>query len=260
MAEQQAQAPQQERMKAPFPGPPPFYKHFTTSNLTELRDLRRNVGSAETGIEASTLDRASGSQDVDILALPTELRYLLPPPPPVDGKYNAFGFDRSLHAPPPSLQDVSIEQLYPDHPAVRLDPQAHLISLARSQLTTFLNLIGNLGQDATAGWESPTKDLEILTFNMLDLINQYRPHQARETLIMMMEERLERMKGEIEAIGEAKAKMADLVGGMPEMGKAREDTQMEGIGEVERGSDQLGDRKKTAQKAAWAVLSKVELA
>ncbi|KAK3673884.1 Mediator of RNA polymerase II transcription subunit 7 [Recurvomyces mirabilis] len=255
MAEQQAQAPQQERMKAPFPGPPPFYKYFTTSNLSKLRDLRQNAGFSESSVATSTGDGATGSQDVDILALPTELRYLLPPPPPVDGKYSAFGFDRSLHAPPPSLQDVSIEQLYPDHPAVRLNPQAHLISLARSQLTTFLNLIGNLSQDATAGWESPTKDLEILTFNMLDLINQYRPHQARETLIMMMEERLDRMKSETKAISEVKAKMTDLVGG----GETPKDTQMEGIGELERKSDQLGDGKKTAQRAAWAILSGVEL-
>lgn len=48
------------------------------------------------------------------------------------------------------------------------------------------------------------------------MINGYRPHQARETLILMMEEQVERVKGEVrgceESVGRAKACVETLAG------------------------------------------------
>jgi hypothetical protein len=51
-----------------YPAPPPFWRKFTEANLASLKDIR------ETGEE-----------------VPEELRALVPPPAPTDGKYRSFG-------------------------------------------------------------------------------------------------------------------------------------------------------------------------
>ena len=250
MAETQHQ--QATPMKAPFPAPPPFYKHFTSDNLAQLRRLRKEAG-VPTNRKVESSDDAQA--EVDILSLPTELRYLIPPPPPSSTQpFHAFGFERSLAAPPPTLAEADIPQLYPDHPAVRLNPQAHLISLARSLLTTFLALVGNLAQNPGDGWEEETTDLKELAFNLLDLINQYRPHQARETLIMAMEDKLAKERREIEQVAELRKRVDEAMGGLEEgAGAVRAGTDV-GLGGGEQGEGADGKRK-ARQRAAWAALA-----
>lgn len=72
-----------------FPPPPPFYKHFTSKNLDRLNKLKE---SAETERDENEQELAnSGLTKQQILNLPAELRYLIPPEPPTDGKYRSFG-------------------------------------------------------------------------------------------------------------------------------------------------------------------------
>lgn len=179
---------EQSTIASPFPAPPPFYKNFTKQNLAALRRLRK---------------------DDDATSLPKELQFLVPPEPPV-GKYDSFGAAIDRDAPEPTLSAAGIEQIYPAQPEVRLNPQPYLIVLARSLLTTFLSLTGILSANPEL-YQEKTQDLQTLMYNMHDLINQYRPHQARETLILLMEERVNKVRREIEAIDEAKQKIADLL-------------------------------------------------
>ncbi|KAK5124984.1 hypothetical protein LTR85_001174 [Meristemomyces frigidus] len=243
---------EQPRMAAPFPAPPPFYKHFTKQNTAQLRQLRKDAGvPAHHDQDATTT--TDQRPNLDILSLPPELRYLIPPQPPTDNKFKAFGIPHDLNAPSPTLADLQIEQLYPSHPSVRLNPQSHLISLARSQLTTYLALVGAMSQDAEQ-WPPFAEDLETITFNMHDLINQYRPHQARETLIMGMEERVARMKGEIGRIGEAREKVAQLLQGLEDAGSGPWRPAGEVDVRVDRGEDAAERKRKARQRAAWAAL------
>lgn len=71
-----------------FPVPPPFYKHFTAENLARLKALRENVQLEDSG--AATSETAA-ERSQRILDLPPELRYLVPPSPPTDGKWRNFG-------------------------------------------------------------------------------------------------------------------------------------------------------------------------
>lgn len=52
-------------------------------------------------------------------------------------------------------------------------------------------------------YSTKTADIQTILFNMHYLINQYRPHQARETLILQMEEQLERVRRETDENREA---------------------------------------------------------
>jgi len=63
---------------APFPAPPPFFKHFTAENLSRLKDQWRGA-----------VDDSSNQAELE--NLPDELQYLIPPLPPDDGRYWNFG-------------------------------------------------------------------------------------------------------------------------------------------------------------------------
>ncbi|EMC99619.1 hypothetical protein BAUCODRAFT_343204 [Baudoinia panamericana UAMH 10762] len=256
----QAQAQQQERMQAPFPQPPPFYKHFTPDNLAHLRKLRKEAGVSTHQPDLSTQDQPH--HDIDIFSLPTELRYLIPPPPPpTTSDFLAFGLSRSLSAPSQTLAELNIESLLP--PGAELNPGPHLISLARSHLATFLLLVGNLSQNPAEGWEATTKDLEVLVANMHEAINRYRPHQARETLIGMMEERVERMREEVERVREAKSKVRELLevglSGPSDGGEGGEamDVDTDAPGRSKTMDTQQEKERRARQMAAWAAIEDV---
>lgn len=218
-------------MAAPFPTPPPFWKHFTKQNVARAKQLRNG----------ETVDD-------------DELRYLVPPEPPRDGKYSSFGQTIDLHAPPASLESAGIDQLYPTHPDVRLNPQPHLISLARSLLTTFLSLTGTLSQNPEL-YEGTVTDLQTIMYNMHDLINQYRPHQARASLILVMEARVERMKAEIQSIDESKEKVARLLLGLQEGSLAAAVTEStNGTGKVADESNAAILKRRERQRAALTAL------
>lgn len=232
---------------APFPAPPPFYTHFTQNNIKRLRQARKDAG-----IPPPT-DGQPPEKDVDILSLPVELRYLIPPEPPSDNDLTVFGVNASLDAPRVTLADSGIEQIYPDDPSVLSNPQPHLIALARSMLTTFLSLTGILAQDPDLQ-EEKMQDLQTIVYNLHDIINQYRPHQARESLILMMEERVEKMKGEIQKIDQAKESVAKLLQELQSNGilQAMQEEKEEKVVPVAEDTAVL--KRKTRQRAAWAAL------
>jgi hypothetical protein len=72
-----------------FPPPPPFYKYFTSKNLDRLKKLQE--GTQAEGDENKLETTGSSLTKQQTLNLPTELRYLIPPEVPVDGKYRSFG-------------------------------------------------------------------------------------------------------------------------------------------------------------------------
>jgi mediator of RNA polymerase II transcription subunit 7 len=235
-------ADQQQPLKAPFPPPPPFYKSFTTANLAQLRKLRK---------ESSATSEAA---DISILNLPLELRYLIPPQPPADGTWTSYGSTLTNRDEQISLADSGIEQLYPSSEDAKINPQPRLIALARSLLTTFLSLVGILSRDPTL-YAGRVEDLQTICYNMHDLINQYRPHQARETLILMMEERVQKLREEIARVREGRERVGELMqgltGGEDKIGEVMQ-RPGERVGEKE-GEDGT-DRRRQKQRGAWAAI------
>ena len=102
----------------------------------------------------------------------------------------------------------------------------------------------------------------MLSFNMSELVNGYRPHQARETLCRMMEERLEGMREEVRKVGEGRERAVRLLEGMKEVGrdgsgKDIEDGGRRGGGEVKSGKDRVEAKRKASQRGAWAALEEL---
>ncbi|KAF2117008.1 mediator of RNA polymerase II transcription subunit 7 [Lophiotrema nucula] len=227
MAEQQIQQQQQQQQReedtlplSALPVPPPFYKAFTSANISKLKDFKSHHG-----IEEPAGGLPLQLTPDQLLQLPAELRYLVPPEPPRgDEEFRVFNEVTQENGKPPTLKDWDYEQLYPSppspppgaDPSIRsdwtLDSRKYLKDLVRSALFAFLELLAITARNPT----HPDKDEKLahiatIIANMHALINEYRPHQARETLIRMMEEQLGRKRKEVEGIRKMKEKVAETL-------------------------------------------------
>ncbi|XP_039291189.1 mediator of RNA polymerase II transcription subunit 7 [Nilaparvata lugens] len=108
------------------------------------------------------------------------------PPPPIHDNYSMFGnpfnADDTIIRP---LESQGIKRLYPQH----FDRRRELRKLNHSLLVNFLDLLDLLVKCP----ESPRRaekveDLSLLFIHIHHLLNEFRPHQARETLRVMMEQ------------------------------------------------------------------------
>lgn len=125
----------------------------------------------------------------------------------------------------PSLKEQGIEQLYPSSPAPETDRESpsnppqplnhayYLLKISKSLLLNFLEFVGILSVSPEQ-FESKVEDLRNLFINAHHLLNLYRPHQARESLIMMMEEQLDRTREEIRDMDKVKG---DIEGALEQL-------------------------------------------
>ncbi|XP_017783782.1 PREDICTED: mediator of RNA polymerase II transcription subunit 7 [Nicrophorus vespilloides] len=107
------------------------------------------------------------------------------PPLPIHDTYNMFGntfnTEESIIRP---LESQGIKRLYPLH----FDRRRELKKLNLSLLANFLDLLDLLVHcpDSPRRAEK-VEDLSLLFIHIHHLLNEFRPHQARETLRVMME-------------------------------------------------------------------------
>ncbi|KAJ4371758.1 Mediator of RNA polymerase II transcription subunit 7 [Didymella sp. IMI 355093] len=228
-------ADEEQKPLQPFPDPPPFFKHFTAENLKRLQDIG---DSASDDVAPSNKDANAGSKlsTEQILALPTELRYLIPP----------------HHLPTKSPSTSSAKQQRAPAPPNR---QAYLNRFNRSLIIEYIKLLGIVAINPTSpGKNEVLKHILNLVCNMHGLINEYRPHQARETLIRIMEEQVARKKREIEGVkgmGEKVRGVLDGFGKAVEAGIGGEEGGE--VGEVAREGVQ-SNKRKDRQRGMWDVL------
>jgi len=126
----------------------------------------------------------------------------------------------------PSLSSQGIEQLYtpPSTPSPssqpsnietqHIDRALILKRISKSLLLNFLELIGIMAKPEPGHAEEKIQDLRTMFINFHHLLNEYRPHQARESLILMMEEQLDRSKEETEGIERIKGKVERVLEGL----------------------------------------------
>lgn len=201
-----AHEPQRQLPSKPFPGPPPFWKFFTTTNIARLEQFK-------------------SFSDVDAPAqLPLDLIPLRPPAPPESAaSYTSFSQTIPLvrttssasAAIPNSLlhsTDGSSEshQLLFDPNDSSLNHQDLLKRLARSLLLNFLEFSVVMSLNPSE-WEVKLSDLKRILENMNVLINMYRPHQARESLILWLEDMVEQGEEEIRKSDRVKEKVEQFL-------------------------------------------------
>ena len=116
-----------------------------------------------------------------------------------------------------SLSDWDVEQLYPPQrtapDATYNDRVPHFIRLVRSILLNFLELTNILHANPEASIQK-VEDLRILFLNAHQMLNDYRPHQARETLIQRIQERNDSLRKELDDVESMKEKVGELLGSL----------------------------------------------
>ncbi|GFO09243.1 mediator of RNA polymerase ii transcription subunit 7 [Plakobranchus ocellatus] len=109
-----------------------------------------------------------------------------PPPPPIQDSYSMFGAqfsaDEAIIRP---LEASGCRRLYPHN----YDHKRELKKLNHSILVNFLDLLDVLIRAPESSKRGEKlEDINLLFINMHHLINEFRPHQARETLRVMLEQ------------------------------------------------------------------------
>lgn len=114
------------------------------------------------------------------------------PPPPIADTYSMFGVTiNNDDAIIQSLESQGIKRLYSTKD---IDRKKELRKLNHSILVNFLDLIDILIKcPESPRREEKVDDINLLFIHMHHLINEFRPHQARETLrVMLMVQRRKR--------------------------------------------------------------------
>lgn len=203
-----------ELISSLYPPPPPYYKFFTKENVDRFREWSEN------------------NIDDDELP-PGELRFQVPPKVPLGEQYRGYGSLWALENKLPSLKTLGWRQLYSDDDETITSSQKidELHKLLDSLLLNFLELVGSVSVEP-AKFYVKIEDLKLILINMNHLLNTYRPHQTRESLIMLLKKQIEAKRADIDAINsttaDVKAKILGLVQSEDFKGLLHEDDGGEG--------------------------------
>ncbi|ORX61623.1 MED7-domain-containing protein [Hesseltinella vesiculosa] len=103
----------------------------------------------------------------------------------------------------PPLSDFTVKQLEPPLPPTDaytvFDQQWQVSMLNRTLIVQFLDLLDVLVKKPEE-YGKRIENISTIFINMHHILNEYRPHQARETLRLLMEEQLERKRMQTEEI------------------------------------------------------------
>ncbi|XP_009615713.1 mediator of RNA polymerase II transcription subunit 7a-like [Nicotiana tabacum] len=135
------------------------------------------------------------------------------PPPPIDGTYILFGSNYTTDDALPSLEDQGVRQLYPK--GSNVDFKKELRALNRELQLHILELADVL-VERPSQYARRVEEISLIFKNLHHLLNSLRPHQARATLIHILELQIQRRKQAIEDIkrrrGEAQKLLKEALG------------------------------------------------
>ncbi|KAG0255647.1 Mediator of RNA polymerase II transcription subunit 7 [Actinomortierella ambigua] len=170
-----------------FPAPPYYFKRYSKENLALLDHVKH--------ASPSQLEQdPSIAQDIADLGCP--LVALEPPPPITSGHYWQFGKPWPINDRLLTLEEQGCEQLYPKG---QIDRVKELKKLNHSALFNFVELVHTLSTSPSQ-YAEKVEQIRLIFINMHHILNEYRPHQAKETLRLMMQDQLDRKRRETQAL------------------------------------------------------------
>ncbi|KAG5360112.1 Mediator of RNA polymerase II transcription subunit 7 [Yarrowia sp. B02] len=185
---------QNEGLLSVYPPPPWYYRYFTDENLAKVKD-------------------SAGSDNAELSEAP--LKYLTPPSPPEVGAYHNFGDVWQVNDKLATLEDLGITQVY-DGAAIRGEGQEsgarvlELKKLTKSLLLAFVELTGIMGVSPEQ-FPAKFENVRVLLINIHHILNEYRPHQARESLVTLMQQQINDKKQHVENIRQSCDKVRETI-------------------------------------------------
>ncbi len=172
-----------------YPPPPPYVRFFTDKNIEKIQKLKK---------EGKTAEEISKIKD---------LKFLIPPNKPNKPTYRSFGDvwpfeDRFI-----TLKESGVTQLFKgdenenteDEEVFTVERIQELKKLTKSLLLNFLELVGLLSKNPQHAFNK-INNIQIILVNLHHLLNSYRLHQSRESLILRIEEKIRKDKETISKI------------------------------------------------------------
>lgn len=119
------------------------------------------------------------------------------PPPPIQGPYVLYGANYTTDDVLPGLEEQGVRQLYPKGP--NIDFRKELRSLNR-ELQLHLLELADVLVERPSQYARRVEEISLIFKNLHHLLNSLRPHQARATLIHILELQIQRRKQAVEDI------------------------------------------------------------
>ncbi|OWB56528.1 hypothetical protein B5S28_g2433 [[Candida] boidinii] len=178
-----------ELVSSLYPPPPPYITFFTEDNHDRLIELRK---------EGKTDEEISKIRDI---------KFLVPPSPPDRPSYRSFGDMWNFQDKPVSLEESGVPQLYESTSNTKRDAGEtedteeteeevftterinELKKMTKSLLLNFLEFIGIISKNPTYAQEK-IENIRVILINIHHLLNSYRLHQSRESLILKFEQKI----------------------------------------------------------------------
>lgn len=119
------------------------------------------------------------------------------PPPPIEGTYVCFGANYTTSDVLPSLEEQGVRQLYSKGP--NIDFKKELRSL-NGELQLHVLELADILIERPSQYARRVEEISTVFKNLHHLLNSLRPHQARATLIHILELQIQRRKQAVEDI------------------------------------------------------------
>ncbi|KAG2185176.1 hypothetical protein INT44_001966 [Umbelopsis vinacea] len=182
---------EQKKSGSAWPEPPSFFTRYTDDNLEKARLFKqKRIDPADVRLE-----------------FPPEL---LEPPPPVEGSYIIFDQHWQTEDKLPTLEERNVTQLYPTG---KIDRVFELKKLLRSLMSQFLILLDILVREPDK-FAPRITDISNILINIHHILNEYRPHQARETLRLMLETQLKKKVQATEELRKRRDEVRSMLKGL----------------------------------------------
>lgn len=131
----------------------------------------------------------------------------------------------------------------------------HFTRLVRSILLSFVQLTSTLSADPEQGVQK-IEDLRVLFLNAHQLLNEYRPHQARETLVQRLQERVDSYKKDIENVEHMRTKVDSLLQSLGDVSNDQTDQLKDTASLLDR---QKHGRRVEHARRKWHAMSLIEI-
>ncbi|XP_052174066.1 mediator of RNA polymerase II transcription subunit 7a isoform X2 [Diospyros lotus] len=119
------------------------------------------------------------------------------PPPPIEGNYILFGSNYTTDDVLPSLEEQGVRQLYPKGPNIDFKNELRLLN---RELQLHILELADVLVERPSQYARRVEEISLIFQNLHHLLNSLRPHQARATLIHILELQIQHRKQAVEDI------------------------------------------------------------